>query len=77
MHVSYSTGVAGYCNSLLSLAQFASTVVHESVDDETDDAIASALIILRSQAEKQHRDDRRWARFVSSSQDLVLLMVSR
>ena len=56
--VTYGT-VAGYCNSLLALVQFAVAEVLE-VDEAQDDALVNALLILRSQAEAQHRDDRRY-----------------
>ena len=50
--------VAGYTNSLLTLVNFATSQIHEDVDNEHDDALVGALFNLRSQAESQHRDDR-------------------
>jgi len=55
---SYGT-VAGYCNSLLQLVQFAIAEVLDA-DEAADEALVNALLILRSQAESQHRDDRRY-----------------
>ena len=58
--VTYGT-VAGYCNSLLALAQFAlAEVLGAPVDEASDDALVNAIFTLRSQAEAQHRDDRRY-----------------
>lgn len=56
---SYGT-VAGYCNSLLTLAQFAIMEIHEELDEATDDAVVEALFNLRSQSESQYKDDRRY-----------------
>ena len=58
--VTYGT-VAGYCNSLLALAQFAlAEVLGAPVGEASDDALVNAIFTLRSQAEAQHRDDRRY-----------------
>ena len=56
---SYGT-VAGYCNSLLTLAQFAVGEVHETVDEQHDEGVTYSLFNLRSQAESQYRDDSRY-----------------
>ena len=52
--------VAGYCNSLLNLAQFAIGEVHETVNELLDDMLTTSLFNLRSQAECQYRDDARY-----------------
>ena len=48
--VSFGT-IAGYCNSLLNVAQFAIAEVHGDVNESCDDLVVNSLFNLRSQAQ--------------------------